>query len=143
MTGKLPKSALARRVGLVLVVVSCAMLFYAISLAIKTREFLAEARITAGRVISLERSSSVRGSVYYPIVQFRTAAGQSITFRSSLANVAVLGQTVRVLYLPNNPDDARLDTYKALWFWPTLLGALAAICFLLGALFSQPLATTG
>jgi hypothetical protein len=89
------KSALEWRVGMALVVVACAMLICAAFVAMKTKQFLAQANLTPGRVISLERSSSVRGSVYYPIVQFRAATGQSVVFRSSLANVAALGSPYR------------------------------------------------
>jgi hypothetical protein len=111
------------------------MLIFAASLAVVTRQFLADARTSPGRVISLEQSPSGRSSIYYPIVQFRTAQGQTVTFRSSLANVAALRQTVPVLYLPTSPGEARIDSYKSLWFWPTLLTGLAAVFLLVGGRF--------
>jgi hypothetical protein len=126
------KPTLAWRIGLALVVAACVMLICAVSLAVETMQFLADARTIQGRVISLERSSSGRSSIYYPIVQFRTAEGQLVTFRSSLANVAALGQAAQVLYLPTKPGDARIDSYKTLWFWPTLLAGLAAVFLLVG-----------
>jgi hypothetical protein len=123
---------LAWRIGLALVVVACVMIIFAASLAVETWQFLADARTSPGRVISLEQSASGRTSIYYPIVQFRTAEGQMVTFRSSLANVAALRQAVPVLYLPTSPRDARIDSYKSLWFWPTLLAGLAVVFLLVG-----------
>jgi hypothetical protein len=126
------RPTLAWRIGLALVVVACVMFICAASLEVETRQFVANARTTPGRVIRLERSSSGRSSIYYPIVQFRTAEGQIVKFRSSLANVAALGQAVQVLYAPTDPSDAHIDSYKTLWFWPTLFAGLAAVFFLVG-----------
>jgi uncharacterized protein DUF3592 len=111
------------------------MMSGAVFLAGETKLFLSDARTSPGRVIRLEQFSGGRSSIYYPIVQFRTAEGQTVTFRSSLANVAALRQAVQVLYRPTNPGDARIDSYKSLWFWPTLLAGLAAVFLLVGGRF--------
>jgi hypothetical protein len=119
------------------------MMIGAAYLAVETSQFLSDARSSPGRVIRLEHSSSGRSSIYYPIVQYRTAEGQTITFRSSVANVAALGQAVQVLALPTNPGDARIDSYMSLWFWPTLLAGLAAVFLLVGVRFIAGVAKEG
>jgi hypothetical protein len=46
-----------------------------------------------------------------------------------------LGETVDVLYLPQEPKSAKLDHYWSLWGGATILGILGAVFFLMGGIF--------
>ena len=67
----------------------------------------------------------------FPIVQFRTPDGTTREFRSRLSSSAVADE-VSVLYLPNDPEDARVDHWFALWGWIAVLGGVGACLALAG-----------
>ena len=90
-----------------------------------------------GEVIAHQRSTSTtRGSgrSYFPIVAFRDQTGQQRSFRSKVATPSGrfdIGEEVDVLYLPDNPHRAIIDTF-ADRHTGHLAGALAMLAILIG-----------
>lgn len=69
------------------------------------------------------------GDVYRTIVEFTTAKGEKITYRSSNASAiptATLGQVVKVVYKESNPNDAQI----LLWGETNLFVILALLFFI-------------
>lgn len=69
-----------------------------------------------------------------PVVQFRTDAGDTITFYSTDYTTPArheIGQTVDIWYLPNDPQQASLDGGEV-WILPTVFGIFGAVLFLIG-----------
>lgn len=100
--------------------------------------FTGRAMQADGTVIDLERSrsssSSSSGSsvTWRPVVEFTTATGRRIEFVSSVGSSPPshrVGEPVKVLYQPADPDSARIDSFFQLWF-----GFL--IVFTLGSVFT-------
>ena len=62
-----------------------------------------------------------------PIVQFRTQSGQSVVVEGSVDNTSILqdicqgGGRVEIIYDPQNPKHAYINTFAELWFGPLLL----------------------
>lgn len=72
---------------------------------------------------------------YQPVVRFRLGA-QEIQFGDSVASnppAYRVGDTVNVLYLESNPNDARIESFRSLWFLPLLFGGIGAIFLAVGA----------
>lgn len=84
-------------------------------------------------------------TVHFPVIQYSTDSGHLVTFRSESgrsANAAIYttGQKVQVIYDPESPEDAHINTRSALYFTPVtmiiggliILGTSVLIAFLFG-----------
>lgn len=111
----------------------------ALYFAIDTRNFLDTAARAEGTVVELEYSrSSGNSGGYRPVVVFFTPKGEKIRFASSLSSDPPLykrGETVVVVYPPDNPYNARISGFISLWIIPLTLGAVGGVFFLAGFAF--------
>lgn len=100
-------------------------------LFIRTRIFLGKAQEVKGTVIEMVYShSSEGGGGYAPVYQFRTISGQMITVQDSLSSsppMFQVGQTIDVLYDPENPQSARIKKFMSLYFTSILLCGMGLI----------------
>lgn len=103
--------------------------------------FKAHASSAQGTVVNLKLShhehshSSAANTLTYPVIEFRTPDGKTVSFTDQTASAwgPKLGAEVRVLYDPTRPDKAVIDDTFSLYFAPGLvliLGAGLVICFL-------------
>lgn len=104
-----------------------------------TRVFLDKAREAAGEVVALEEEPAMEAGdsrTYRPVVSYATGSGQRVRF-SSMAHSNPpeyeLGASVRVLYDPERPHEARIRSFTELWMPLLLLGGLGGIFTALGA----------
>ncbi len=90
-----------------------------------TVQFLDDVVSATGTVVSNYRSTNSKGeATYYPEVQFVTAHGEQIEFRSgsgSRSDHYLVGTEVPVLYTPSDPQSAEINSWSAQWFGPTAL----------------------
>ena len=89
-----------------------------------------------GVVVDLQENYDSDGSTYTPVVQFQTSSGQSIEFVSSYsANPPAydVGESVTVVYPPDNPADAIIkgDGQMLHIIFMLLGGIVAAVGFYL------------
>jgi len=114
----------------VFAVLGLAMLIGCGALVKSNQDFLATAQSAEGRVIDLVYQSSGEGGAFYPMVRFRSADGREVTFRSRVgrnpASYAV-GDPVMVLYDPQNPSDAMVESFFRLWFGPLMLSIVGSL----------------
>ena len=113
-------------------------------LFINTRKFVSAATKTKGTVIRLDpRQGSKGGTVYLPIFEFRTVDGQVMTVAHDSAQKPPqykVGQSIDVLYNPENPQDAKISGSTNLYLLPVILavvGVVASVSFcriLIGAI---------
>jgi hypothetical protein len=87
------------------------LLFFAIGSGMTMRQRTLEGQgIEApGVVVDLQENYDSDGSTYTPVVQFQTSSGQSIEFVSSYSSSPPaydVGETVTVVYPPDNPSEA-------------------------------------
>ena len=89
-------------------------------------------------VDSISHTSSRGGSLLRPRFRFRTPAGQAIIVTSTASSTEESysdGDTVRVLYDPNDPTNARIDTLSNLWIGTLVVGLIMAFFFGMGSIF--------
>ena len=100
-----------------------------------TASFLTNAIKAEGVVVNLVASRSSDSTTYRPTVRFKTIEGSMVEFTSSTgSNPASYsrGEKVTVLYLPQQPDEARIDSFFSLWGGATIVGGLGSVFFLIG-----------
>ena len=84
-----------------------------------------EGATTTGRVVRLEESSSSEGGccVYSPVIEFE-ANGQSYSFEGDTASYPPaydVGEEVKVIYHPNDPDTAQINKWTERWLFPLII----------------------
>ncbi len=91
---------------------------------------------TEGVVLRYERrgtrSANMKDMFVVPIVEFQTVTGQPVVVEGQVDNSTILqnlcesGEQVEVIYDPNNPEHAVINTLAELWFGPLLLWVIGA-----------------
>jgi hypothetical protein len=92
-----------------------------------------------GHVTGTERSYSkdndgTTGSGLFPMIAFEDKTGMSHTIRRSLAKPLsrlVAGDEVEVIYLANNPDQGRVNTWDEFWPSPLFFGFMGIAFFVM------------
>jgi hypothetical protein len=108
-----------------------------------TLKFRKLATVTEGQVVDYETSQSTSTSngrsssktMYAPVVTYRDQSGTEhrVTSSSSTSSRSYdIGAKVPVRFMPNNPDEARIDSFMENWFLPVLLGGMGLLFFSLG-----------
>lgn len=109
-----------------------------------TIEFLNSTHVAQGTVVELQRIRSSTTTTYKPIVSFRTQAGVQVRFTSSFASNPPIfdrGETVSVLYLKNDPEQAKVKSFISLWAGTSALFGIGALFLMIAVainLFSKP-----
>lgn len=95
---------------------------------------LARADRAAGTVVELRHSGG--DSTYRPVVSFRTAQGQAVTFVTSWGTNPPAyrkGDQVTVLYETAAPEAAQIESFLSFWLGTLILAFLATVFGLLCA----------
>ena len=130
-----------RQVGSLFFVIGLGLLLAAFFSYRSTSSFVDAALRMPGTVVELTRSASsgststASGSTYRPVVSFRDANGNKHEFISSVGSNPPShrkGEAVEVLYLENEPHEAKINSFMHLWFFAVLLGGLGLVFLLLG-----------
>lgn len=111
----------------------CLILF--IVLSITTIQFIARATTATGTVVSYETTRGESGTMYKPVVQFKTVDGKTISFTSKVGSSSRsydYHQEVKVLYDPESPGNASIKSFLGLWFLPMILGILGCVSSAIG-----------
>ena len=85
-----------------------------------------------GEVIEIRRE----GDMYAPVLRFRLASGetQDVKDLGSGAPDFAVGDRVTVLYMPDDPEDFRIDTFERLWFSSIFVVVFASLWLLFGGI---------
>lgn len=106
-----------------------------------TQKFLENSELSEGTVISNELHYSHdeegnREKYYYPIVEFQTQEGENVKFEADFGSYPPMyqvGEQISIIYNPQNPTDAQINSFWTLWFVSILLlgmgGVFASIGF--------------
>ena len=102
-----------------------------------TTTWLKRAVEVEGTVVRMLSHTDKDGDVTFkPIVRFSTADGKTIEFYSSFSSnppAYRIEQSVRVVYLPEEPERAAIRSFLSLWMGSLVLGLIGAILFGIGA----------
>jgi hypothetical protein len=85
-----------------------------------------------GEVIEIRRE----GDMYAPVLRFRLPDGetQEVKDLGSGAPDFAVGDRVTVLYMPEDPEDFRIDTFERLWFSTIFVTVFAGFWLLFGTI---------
>ena len=116
----------------VLYAVGPLLLLIAIVSSIPKVEFVRNSVASHGTIIGIQSVYSRRFSkeVYKPVVRFTDSNGQTHLFLAvSRAGLVPLkpGDSVRVLYLKDHPETARVDSIAQLWMPQPILALIGAV----------------
>lgn len=95
----------------------------------RTANFLDSALTATGTVVGLEEDTGGEGgTTYSAIVEFTTADGTLVRFNDSSRSCDPpcnqVGDEVPVIYSPDNPQRAQIQSIWLDWTWPAVLGLL-------------------
>lgn len=120
--------------GLGVAALGTAMLVLGAFLARSTRAGIRAADRVAGRVVDLVRRGRAHAPTWSPVIEY-DYAGETRTFTSTFSSRPPAwkqGDTVNVLVSPETPDEARIDSFGALWLLPLLCGGFGLILLAAG-----------
>jgi Protein of unknown function (DUF3592) len=115
--------------------IGIAMLSGAFFLYQNTSSFLAKAVKVDGAVIENVRKNSNGSTTYWPVIQFTDSSGANVEFTSaSGSNPASYseGDTVEVVYSPDEPEKAKIKSFFPLWGAATIVGGIGFVFSLIG-----------
>lgn len=122
--------------GKIVTVLGFLALVGAVGTAIHTWHFTRAAQRTSGTVIEMQAQTDKENHTSYaPTFRFLDASQTQYTVSSLLYQSPPafrVGDSVAVLYLPTDPQNARIDTYLQVWGLPSLLGLLGSLELLAG-----------
>jgi len=125
-----------KTVGKIFIPIGIILLAVAIASYINTHSFLSSGGKAEGTVIRLEKVGGRGG--YRPVVVFSTASGRRVEFASSVSTTPpsyTRGESVTVVYDPEDPATARIGSFFQIW-WLTGLFIFLALDFLvMGSIF--------
>lgn len=124
--------------GPIMLVIGLGVLFLGLQWCASTQNKIAAMIPAEGRIVDVvsrtSTSNGKRKTYFYPVVEFRTVDGESIRFKSSRSLAAYrVGDTVKVLYDPQTPQSALIDSWEV-WIPLGFLIGIGGIFALMGAL---------
>lgn len=127
-------------IGFVMVIVGAVV-------GIRTHSFIQGAEKAEGSVVELvrkrststrSRSGTRRSYIYsYPVVKFETANGESVEFESNVGSNPPAfqpGESVTVLYNPEQVNEAMIESFWELWLITMITGLNGSVFFFIGVL---------
>jgi hypothetical protein len=94
---------------------------FAAAMTYEQLKFRRKSKSAVGTIVDFEPGSEYH--IKHPIVEFVDEKKNTIKFRSDFGtnmNVWKLGRKVLVLYLPDDPENSRIDKFPANWFFTIL-----------------------
>jgi hypothetical protein len=115
----------------------------------RTSSFIQRSQSAPGRVTALEPvtgqdSGSNRTINYAPVFSFKAADSKTYSVTSSTSSNPPgfeVGDDVTVLYNPEDPQQARINTFGQLWLVPVILGSTGTVFFIIASGFVFALRT--
>ncbi|MBD1881669.1 MULTISPECIES: DUF3592 domain-containing protein [unclassified Coleofasciculus] len=85
----------------------------------QTQDFIKNSSSTTGTVIDLKLQASRKSHIYFPLFQFQTPNGEIVKVESNMGSNPPgyqVGQSVPIIYNPNSPNEAEINSFWSLWF---------------------------
>ena len=94
----------------------------------------AQGTVTRSESQLISSSKGPARTYHFPHIEFTTAKGEKIAFRSAVGRGVALekGTVVPLIYDPANPQDASIRSFGHLWLFPTVLCVLTLPFLLVG-----------
>ncbi len=123
-------------IGLIFLVVGAGLVVGCFIAAGRTRRFLSSAQEAQAEVVGLQkRQGTEREISYYPVLRFRTQSGATKEVVSSVGSNPPRykeGDSLAILYDPQQPEAVRIHSFANVWIMPLVLGGTGALMLLVG-----------
>lgn len=97
------------------------------------RHFLRTALRATGTVQSFRTERMDRSTMYFPVIQFTTATGATVTAESHTSRGGItLGQKLPVLYDPSDPQNVEINAFWSRWLMVMIALFFALVLFGIG-----------
>lgn len=117
--------------------VGAILLLIAGFLFVQERSFLASAETVTGHVSDFDISSdSDNNNSYCPVIDFTTQRGQNVEYHANVCSAPPafdVGQSVKVVYDPQNPRKVQMAGFWSEYLAPLILTLIGVPFFLIGA----------
>jgi hypothetical protein len=124
--------------GLGIVGVGSLALLAAVGALIYALAFVHGGARARGQVVALvPHQDGELGTVYCPTFRFRDTHDTEHTVTSTMGSAPPeyrVGDFVRVIYRPESPEDAKIDSFWSVWGMALIPGSLGLLCLLVGIL---------
>ena len=134
---KHPATSLGRLGVFAMPLIGLGLLALAVFVSWNTITWLKRTVEAQGTVTQMLHVTDKDGDLTYkPVVRFSTAEGKTIEFKSSFSTSPPayrVGQSVAVVYLPDEPEKAQIRGFLSLWMGPMIIAFIGTIFFLIGA----------
>ncbi|KAF3888029.1 MULTISPECIES: DUF3592 domain-containing protein [Nostocales] len=107
-----------------------------ITTGLNNYSFVKKAISTQGTVINNLHDSTKSSNSYYPLVKFTARTGETVVFESKVGSSSpkyTKGDRVEILYQPQKPNAAMINTWIHLWFFPIIFSTTGSLSVLIGA----------
>jgi uncharacterized protein DUF3592 len=114
------------------------LIFAVIGLAIfwSNYQFKLKASSTTGTITGyVSYQDSDGDTLYKPEASFVTSQGENINFTSNVGSSfrgKDIGEKVEILYMPDNPQKAKMNTGSEMWFLPGIFTGIGSVFFAVG-----------
>ena len=107
------------------------------------RRFLRRALQAIGVVQSLRAERLQRTTIYFPVIQFTTAGGETVTAESKTSKSGLfVGQKIPMLYDPSDPTNLEINSFWSRWVLVWIAASFAVLLLGSGAAAVVALATS-
>jgi hypothetical protein len=120
------------------------LLFLLVGLVLLARAiaFQREAISGSGSVVELRVTASMDGPMTSPIVEFQTPEGTTFRCEGTATSPAPrLGEMVPIIYRPDDPQHARINTFVQRWLFPSVFTPLGLLLVLAGTCLGRRMPT--
>jgi hypothetical protein len=127
--------------SIIFIIAGIAMIYWGCYMYENIHSLREEGVRTTGTILRYRRIEGPKPNEWMsvPIVEFKTNAGKTVVFEgtvdSILQNICNSGEVVEIIYDPNNPEHAVINTFAELWFAP-LLSWVIGVGFIFGPPFT-------
>lgn len=114
--------------------IGTAFLIMAVFFYTSTSAFITSSKSAEGEVTELIIPSG--SDTYHPKVRFQTESGKEVIFVDSVGSTPpsfTVGESVKVFYQPDNPQNAKISSFFSLWFLVVVFGLMGFIFDIIGA----------
>ena len=132
--------------GPIAVLIGLGIAYFGWTMRQSNQAFVDAAESAEGVVVNMEVDRQSDGDILYrPVIEFTTAGGEVIEFKSSTGTNPPKfeeGEQVEVFYNPKLPNDAKINSFTDLWMFSTIMLVFGGFFALVGILsFFQSLLT--
>ena len=134
-----PMTDIPLKIGIILLVLALPFWGFGINSCINTANFAEHAVRTEATVVEVVKKESKSDSDvwFHPVLLYVDKQGEEHRVESNVStstNRYVIGQTMEVLYDPDDPQEMTLGSATAVWVGPIVLFTLAAFLTITGVL---------